>query len=168
MSVVKRRPELNQININYCTSWGYLRRMGLLILILHHSHVNVIWLWYGQLHRAASSNGLEHFRKFIKLSTANRLCTSSATGRHSTQLIHIRKEHFLQIEKCSALWLIYVYDKVSATVIRHDKVNNQKVAATSDQRSPRCAMLRLEDYVFATNACILRPIVMKPIISSIV
>ena len=84
----------------------------------------------GLLHRTAFGKGPEHFKKFFRQSTAERLCTRSGTWRRNRQLIDIRNQHFLEIERRSALGLICVYNRLPAEIARHDTV---KVFQTSMQ-----------------------------------
>ena len=76
----------------------------------------------GLLHRAALGKGPDHFKQFFKLSTAERHCTRSGSGRHSRQLLDIRNEHFLEIERRSALGLVWVYNRLPDGIARHDTV----------------------------------------------
>ena len=76
----------------------------------------------GLLHRAALGKGPAHFKKFFRLSTAERPCTRSGTWRHNRQLIDIRNEHFLEIQPRSALGSIWVYNRLPAEIARHDTV----------------------------------------------
>ena len=76
----------------------------------------------GLLHRAALGKGPDHFKQFFKLSTAERHCTRSGSGRHSRQLLDIRNEHFLEIERRSALGLVWVYNRLPDGISRHDTV----------------------------------------------
>ena len=76
----------------------------------------------GVLHRAALGKGPEHFKKFFTLSTAEHHCTRSGQGRHSRQLMDIRNEHFLEIERRSALGLIWVYNRLPPEIARHNTV----------------------------------------------
>ena len=76
----------------------------------------------GLLHRAALGKGPDHFRQFFKLSAAERHCTRSGSGRHSRQLLDIRNEHFLEIERRSALGLVWVYNRLPDGISRHDTV----------------------------------------------
>ena len=76
----------------------------------------------GLLHRAALGKGPDHFKQFFKLSTAERHCTRSGSGRHSRQLLEIRNEHFLEIERRSALGLVWVYNRLPDGISRHDTV----------------------------------------------
>ena len=76
----------------------------------------------GVLHRAAIGKGPEHFKAFFRLSTAERHYTRSWTGRHSRQLVDIRNEHFLEIERRSALGLTWVYNRLPAEIVRHESV----------------------------------------------
>ena len=74
----------------------------------------------GFLHRAALGKGPEHVKEFFTLSTTERHCTRFGTGRHSRQLQDIRNEHFLEIERLSAMGLIWVYNRLPAAIARYD------------------------------------------------
>ena len=76
----------------------------------------------GVLHRATIGKGPEHFKTFFRLSTAERHYTRSWTGRHTRQLVDIRNEHFLEIERRSALGLTWVYHRLPAEIVRHESV----------------------------------------------
>ena len=60
----------------------------------------------GLLHRTALGKGPDHFQKFFHLSSADRRCTRSWTGRHNRQLVDIRNRHFFEVERRRALGFI--------------------------------------------------------------
>ena len=76
----------------------------------------------GVLHRTALGKGPVHFQQFFQLSTADRICTRSGSVRHNRQLVDIRNRHFLEMERRSALGLIWVYNRVPGEIIRYDTV----------------------------------------------
>ena len=78
----------------------------------------------GLLHRTALGKGPEHFQAFFKLSIAERHSHSTRSGskQHSRQLLDIRKGHYLEIERRSALGLIWVYNRLPVAIVRHESV----------------------------------------------
>ena len=76
----------------------------------------------GLLHRTVLGKGPYHFRKFFQLSGAERRGTRSGSVRHNRQLVDIKDRHFLEIERRSALGLIWVYNRLPADIARHDTV----------------------------------------------
>ena len=78
----------------------------------------------GVLHRTALGKGPVHFQQFFQLSTADRTCTRSGSVRHNRQLVDIRNRHFLEMERRSALGLIWVYNRVPGEIIRYDTVKD--------------------------------------------
>ena len=76
----------------------------------------------GFLHRTALGKGPEHFQAVFKLSIAERHSTRSGSKQHSRQLLDIRKGHYLEIERRSALGLIWVYNRLPVAIVRHESV----------------------------------------------
>ena len=76
----------------------------------------------GESHKAALSKGPEHFKKFFLLTTAAHHCTNLRQGRQSRQLMDIRNEHFLEIEKRSALGVIWTYNRLPPDIALHNTI----------------------------------------------
>ena len=78
----------------------------------------------GVLHRTALGKGPDHFRQFFKVSEAERHCTRSGSARHNRQLVDIKDRHFLEIERRSALGLIWVYNRLPTETARFETVKD--------------------------------------------
>ena len=76
----------------------------------------------GLLHRTALGKGPEHVQAFFKLPIAERHSTRSGSKQHSRQILDIRKEHYLEIERRSALGLIWVYNRLPVAIVRRESV----------------------------------------------
>ena len=78
----------------------------------------------GLIHRCVLNKGPEHFNTFFAASTQQRRNTRSASARHGKQLSDIRNRRFLEIERRSALGLIWVYNRLPEEIVRHDNVKD--------------------------------------------
>ena len=66
----------------------------------------------------------EHFGFFFTTSSRHSSNTRSSSVRHGKQLADIRDRGFLEIERRSALRLIWVYNRIPEDIIRHDNVKD--------------------------------------------
>ena len=108
----------------------------------------------GVMLRTALGKGPDHFQQFFQLSRADRLCTRSGSVRHNRQLVDIRNRHFLEIERRSALGLIWVYNRLPEYTIRQVTVGLPEIIATVSQRTTGRWMRRLEGNLLAPNSCL--------------
>ena len=83
-----------------------------------------IWPCWGYFIKRLWQKGPNHFHAFFKLSIAQRHNHSTRSGskQHSRQLLDIRKGHYLEIERRSALGLIWVYDRLPVAIVRNESV----------------------------------------------
>ena len=82
----------------------------------------------GMLHRTALGKGPDHFQHFFQASIADRHFTRSGSCRHNRQLVDIKDRHFLEIERRSALGLIWVYNRLPAEIVYYDTVKGFQTA----------------------------------------
>ena len=82
--------------------------------------IAMLWL----LHRCALRKGLEHFHDLFKVSAAPRCNTRSGSRMHGRQLVDIRNRQFLEIERRSALGLIWIYNRVPEAIGSNDTVKD--------------------------------------------
>ena len=66
----------------------------------------------GLIHRCVLEKGPEHFGTFFAASSQQSSNTRSASIRHKRQIVDIRNMRFLEIERRSALGLIWVYNRI--------------------------------------------------------
>ena len=76
----------------------------------------------GLIHRCMLKKGPDHFSTFFAASTQQRPNTRSGSIRHGMQIADIRDKHFLEIERRSALGLIWIYNRIPKEIISHNSV----------------------------------------------
>ena len=71
----------------------------------------------GLVHRCALDKSPDHFKAFFTASSVRTMHTKNASIRHARQLVDIRGTLFREIERRSALGLVWVYNRLSGDVI---------------------------------------------------
>ena len=93
----------------------------------------------GLIHRCVLEKGPEHFGTFFAPSSSLSRNTRSTSRRHGRQIADIRNRRFLEIERRSALGLIWVYNRIPESIISHDCVKDFQ----------RSLQLLLKDHILA-------------------
>ena len=78
----------------------------------------------GLLHRCALGKGPEHFKDLFNVSTAPRRNIRNGSRMHGSQLVDIRNKHCLEIERRSALGLIWIYNRIPEAITSDDTVKD--------------------------------------------
>ncbi len=76
----------------------------------------------GFIHRCVLGKGPAHFREFFKLDGSRHLAARARQRRHNRQLADIRERHFSEMERRSALGLIFVYNRLPADIVAQESV----------------------------------------------
>ena len=71
----------------------------------------------GLIHRCALGKGPEHFQAFFQASADRRRSTRSTCSRHGRQIVDIRNHNFLEIERRSAVGLIWIYNRLPEDIV---------------------------------------------------
>ena len=76
----------------------------------------------GLIHRCVLGKGPDHFKTFFQISTNQARNTRSGSARHGRQIIDIRNRRFLEVERRSALGLIWIYNRLPEAIVSNDNV----------------------------------------------
>ena len=71
----------------------------------------------GLIHRCTLDKGPNHFKEVFKRSTAQRRNTRAGSKEHDKQLVDMRSRSFLEVERRSALGLIWVYNHLPQEIV---------------------------------------------------
>ena len=108
---------------SFCVNLVYQKRTLCLILTWHLYHPDAISQCLGSSIAVywKKAWALQHL---FAASSQQRRNTRSASMRHGKQLADIRNRRFLEIERRSALGLIWVYNRLPEEIVRHDNVKD--------------------------------------------